>query len=101
MITKLVVFAFVTGLISGAVIVGAIAWVRDLGLKMTWWKWLLAAVWYILLLLMIFASFTFIGEGEPVAGWKTLGITLVVMLILGTGLIRLLITGRDNGSNSQ
>lgn len=94
MITNLVIFAFITGLFSGAVIVGANAWVKDLGLKMTWWKWLLSAIWYILFLLLVFASFTFIGEGETVAGWKILGISAVVIVILGTGLARILAAGR-------
>ena len=94
MITNLVIFAFITGLFSGAVIVGTNAWVKDLGLKMTWWKWLLSAIWYILFLLLVFASFTFIGEGETVAGWKILGISAVVIVILGTGLARILAAGR-------
>ena len=63
MITNLVIFAFVVGLLSGAVIVGAIAWVKELGWEMTWWKCLLSALWYFLLLFLLFAAFTFIGEG--------------------------------------
>lgn len=95
MITNLVVFAFITGLFSGAVIVGAITWAKELGLKMKWWKWMLTAIWYLLLLFLVFAAFTFIGEGEPIAGWKTLGISVVIMVILGTGLYRLLIAGKN------
>ena len=95
MITNLVVFAFLTGLFSGAVIVGAITWAKELGLNMKWWKWMLAAIWYLLLLFLVFAAFTFIGEGEPIAGWKTLGISVVMMVIVGTGLYRLLIAGKN------
>jgi len=95
MITNLVVFAFLTGLFSGAVIVGAITWAKELGLNMKWWKWMLAAIWYLLLLFLVFAAFTFIGEGEPIAGWKTLGISVVIMVIMGTGLYRLLIAGKN------
>ena len=95
MITKLVIFAFLTGLLSGAVIVAAKPWLEDLGLKMNWWKWTLLALWYLLLLVLIFAAFTFIGEGEPAAGWKTLGIATVLLAILGTGLFRLLAVGRE------
>ena len=94
MITNLVIFAFITGLISGAVIIGAISWAKDLGLNMKWWKWLLSAIWYILLLFLVFAAFTFMGEGEPVAGWKLLGITALIMVILGTALVRVLAAGR-------
>ena len=96
MITPLVIFAFVTGLLSGGVIVGAIAWSKELGLKLNWWKCLLAALWYLLFLLLIFAAFTFIGEGEPAAGWKTLGMATVVMVILGAGLYRILVAGREH-----
>ena len=90
MITNLVIFAFIVGLLTGAVVVGASTWARALGLKMSWWKWLLSILWYILLLFLIFAAFTFMGEGELAAGWKTVGISVVVMVILGTGLVRIL-----------
>ena len=90
MITHLVVFAFIVGLLTGAVLVGAISWVKDLGLKMKWWKWLLSAIWYLLFLFLFFAAFTFIGEGEALAGWKTLGISVVILVILGAGLVRIL-----------
>ena len=95
MITNLVIFAFITGLFSGGVIVGAITWAKDLGLNMNWWKWSLTALWYFLLLFRVFAAFTFIGEGEPAAGWKTLGIAALLMVLLGTGLVRIIATGRD------
>ena len=95
MITNLVIFAFITGLFSGGVIVGAITWAKDLGLNMNWWKWSLTALWYFLLLFLVFAAFTFIGEGEPAAGWKTLGIAALLMVLLGTGLVRIIATGRD------
>ena len=94
MITNLVIFAFITGLFSGAVIVGAITWAKELGLNMNWWKWMLTAVWYLLLLFLVFAAFTFVGEGEPSAGWKTIGISVVVIVILGTGLYRILVAGK-------
>jgi hypothetical protein len=96
MITKLVIFAFITGLLSGGVVVGAITWSKALGLKLNWWKWLMAGVWYLLLLVLVFAAFTLIGEGESLAGLKTLGIASVVMVILGAGLSRVLLSGRMN-----
>ena len=96
MITKLVIFAFITGLLSGGVVVGAITSSKALGLKLNWWKWLMAGVWYLLLLVLVFAAFTLIGEGESLAGWKTLGIASVVMVILGAGLSRVLLSGRMN-----
>jgi hypothetical protein len=96
MITKLVIFAFITGLLSGGVVVGAITWSKALGLKLNWWKWLMAGVWYLLLLVLVFAAFTLIGEGESLAGLKILGIASVVMVILGAGLSRVLLSGRMN-----
>ena len=92
MITNLVIFAFIVGLLTGAVVVGAITWAKDLGLHMPWWKWLLAAIWYVLFLFLFFAAFTFMGEGEPIAGWRTLGISAVILVILGAGLVRILRT---------
>lgn len=90
MITNLVVFAFIVGLLTGAVVVGAISWAKDLGLVMKWWKWLLSVLWYLLFLFLFFAAFTFIGEGEALAGWKTLGISTLILVILGAGLVRIL-----------
>jgi len=95
MITKLVMFSFFVGLLTGAVVVGANSWFKALGLRMRWWKWLLSALWYILLLFLIFAAFTFMGEGEVLAGWKTLGISVVLMVVLGAGLVRILLAGRS------
>ena len=96
MITNLVVLAFIVGLLTGAVVVGAASWAKALGLRMRWWKWLLSALWYLLLLFLLFAAFTFMGEGESLAGWKTLAVSGVIMVILGTGLFRILLVGRSN-----
>jgi len=96
MITNLVIFAFIAGLLTGAVVVGAITWTKSLGLRMNWWKWLLSALWYFLLLFLLFAAFTFMGEGEVAAGWRTIGISLVVLVILGAGLVRILMAGRTH-----
>jgi hypothetical protein len=90
MITNFVIFTFIVGLLTGAVVVGAITWAKSLGLNMNWWKWLLSALWYSLLLFVFFAAFTFIGEGEALAGWKVLGFAMVIVVILGVGLVRVL-----------
>ena len=96
MITNLVIFAFLVGLLTGAVMVGAHSWTNSLGLKMSWWKWLLSGLWYMLLLFLVFAAFTFMGEGEVAAGWKTLGISAVLLVVLGAGLVRILRAGRSH-----
>ena len=90
MITNLVIFVFIVGLLSGAVVVGARTWAKSLKWNMNWWKWLLSALWYCLFLFVIFAAFTFIGEGEALAGWKALGFSMVILIILGVGLVRVL-----------
>ena len=96
MITNLVVFAFIVGILTGAVVVGANSWALALGLRMSWWRWLLSALWYILLLFLLFAAFTFMGEGEVTAGWRTIGISVVLMVILGAGLARILLASRSH-----
>ena len=98
MITSLVFFVFVVGAVTGLVVAGAIAWAKDLGLKMTWWKWLLAALWYILLNFFVFLDFTMIGEGESSAGMKLLFFQGVFMIIFFVGLVRLLWAGREKSS---
>lgn len=95
MITNTVLFAFIVGALSGLVITGAIAWAKDLGLRMTWWKWLLVALWYLLLNFFVLMDFTLIGEGEPGAGLRLLLFQGIIMIILGVGLVRLLWAGRE------
>ena len=94
MLTKLTLFVFVLGATTGLVIPGAIAWARDLRLKMSWWKWLLAGAWYALVIFSVLLGFTVIGEGETAAGVRMLGFSAVVLIVLGVGLARLLLVGR-------
>jgi len=75
--------------------IGAVAWTKSLGLRMNWWKWLLSALWYFLLLFCIYLDFTFMGEGEVAAGWKLLLFQGIILLVLAVGLIRLLAIGRE------
>jgi len=95
MITNLVVLAFIIGVLTVLVVIGAVVWFEDLKLNMKWWKWTLAGLWYLLLLFFILASFTFMGEGERAAGWKSLAVEAVIMIVLGAGLVRILIAGRN------
>jgi len=94
MITNLVILAFIAGLLTVLIIIGAVIWFEDLKLKLSWWKWTLAGIWYILLMFFILASFTFMGEGEVAAGWKSLAAEAVLMVVLGAGLFRILVSGR-------
>jgi len=95
MISNTVIMFFIVGALTGLVVAGAIVWARDLRLKMKWWKWMLAALWYVLLNFFVLLDFTMIGEGEAAAGWKMLFFQLLFMIILGVGLGRVLLAGRE------
>lgn len=95
MLTDLVIYSFIIGALLGLVVPAAVIWSKDLGLKMTWWKWLLSAGWYLLLSGSVFAVFTLVGEGEARAGMKMLLFMTVVVIIMGVGLVRLLLRGRE------
>jgi hypothetical protein len=94
MITGTSVYFLIVGALTSLVIIGAKAWAGDLGLKMSWWKWLLAAVWYLLLIFFVFLDFTLIGEGETAAGLKMLLFQGVILIFLGVVLVRVLLAGR-------
>lgn len=87
-------FWFLLGILFVVVVVGAYVWFEDKGIKMTWWKWLLALLWYAFLNISIAAPFTFFAEKEPKGAWATLGIFGVLTVILGVGLWRLLMSNR-------
>ena len=77
------VFWIVMGLIYAVTIAGAPVWAEDLGLQMTWWKWILASLCYILLSFTFAGSFTLLGEKEPGAWYKFLGFHLILTIIFG------------------
>jgi hypothetical protein len=83
-------FWTVMGLLYALMIAGAPIWAADLGLQMTWWKWLLVIIWFCLLNTGLAAGFTFIGEKEPGAGPNILKVSMVIMIVLGFGLWLLL-----------
>ncbi len=79
-------FWIVMGLIYAMIIAGAPIWALDLGLQMTWWKWLLVAGWYGLLSYALAGGFTLLGEKEPKAWYRFLGFHLMVIIPMGIGL---------------
>jgi len=87
-------FWIVMGLVYAIMIVSARYWAEDLQLKMTWWKWLLVSLWYVILSVCIAGAFTLFGEDEPKAGYYFLGISALVLFIGGIGVWRILIHGR-------
>ena len=90
MITKVVIFAFIVGALTGPVIMAAISWAKKSQIVMNWWKWMLAGFWYIFLMFSILLSFTMMGEGEKSAGWKILLFLGIIIFILGVGLYRII-----------
>jgi hypothetical protein len=76
-------FWIVMGLVYAVIIASAGLWADDLGLQMTWWKWLLAAAWYGLLSYTFAGAFTLLGEKEPGAWYRFLGFHLIVTIISG------------------
>jgi hypothetical protein len=86
-------FWFLMGIIFVFVAASARAWAEDLRLRMNWWKWLLAAIWYGLLNLTFAAPFTLLGENETQAATFSIIFLLVISIILGVVLWRLLLIG--------
>jgi hypothetical protein len=76
-------FWIAMGLIYAVMMAGARYWAQDLGLHMTWWKWLFAFLWYVLVSFAFAGGFTLIGEREPKAGWRHLGFFLGIAVVLG------------------
>lgn len=91
-------FTFVVWILMGAisvlVVLGAIEWFKGAGILMTWWKWLITAIWYILALMGLSAPFTLMGEGESAAGWKLFLFSLPIIIITGFVVFRILRFGK-------
>ena len=82
-------FWFLMGAVFVLVAVAFLAFSRDRGWTITWWKGLLALLWYTILSLSLFAWGTLIGEGEGGAGFKLFLIGLFITIVLGVALLRL------------
>lgn len=83
-------FWFLMGLIFVLVAFAFKAFAEDRGWVLTWWKGLLAAIWYWIPMLSFYAWGTLAGENEASAGFKFFLFGLVITIILGVGLWRLL-----------
>jgi peptidoglycan/LPS O-acetylase OafA/YrhL len=75
-----------------AVLTGGALWsfAQRRGWVMTWWKWVLAVLWYALFSTTFYAAGTLVGEFEPRAGLRVLLVGLFLSLVLGVGLVRVL-----------
>lgn len=88
-------FWFLMGILTTIVAAGFRAFAGRRGWVLTWWKWALAAAWYVLFSLSFLTWGTLIGEGEGRAGLRLALLGLFVCIALGVGLWRLL--GRSPG----
>lgn len=77
------IFWIVMGLLYALIITGAPIWAQDLGLHMTWWKWILSVFWYVLLSFTFAGGFTLLGEREPGAWYKFMGFNLIIVIVSG------------------
>ena len=90
-------FWIVMGALYVLIARSAVIWAKDAGLKMNWWKWTLAAIWFIILNMTIAGATTLWGEDEPRAGNYFLGVFGVVCIVAGVGLWRIVVSGRKKG----
>ena len=83
-------FWFLNGIIFVVIVFALKAFAEDKGWKMTWWKWLLSGIWYLIFCTGLYAWGTLIGENFPTAGFRFFLFNTFLSLILGVGLWRLL-----------
>ena len=83
-------FWFLMGVVFVVVAAGFHVFARDRGWVVTWWKALLAVLWYAILSTSFFAWGTLIGENEASAGLKLFLIGLFISIVFGVALIRLM-----------
>ena len=83
-------FWFLFGVIFVVIAFAFKAFAEDRGWIMSWWKWLLTSLWYLLFIMTIYAWGTLTGEGFSGAGFNTFLFGGFICLILGVGLWRLL-----------
>jgi len=83
-------FWFLMGVVFVLVAAGFRAFALDRGWTLTWWKALLAVIWYGILCTSFFAWGTLSGENEAAAGFKLFLIGIFASTVLGVGLIRLM-----------
>ena len=84
------VFWIIMGLMYAVIIAGAPIWAEDLGLQMTWWKWILCGLWYMLLSFTFAGGLTLLAEREPRAWYKFMRFHLIIVIVSGIVLCFLL-----------
>ena len=67
------------------------AFAKDRDWIISWWKALLALIWYAIFAFSFYAYGTLMGENETSAGLKILVLGLFVCLVLGMAIWRLMV----------
>lgn len=82
------IFWFLNGILFLVVAAGFNAFAKEKGWEITWWKWVLSAIWYLVFSLSFYTGGTFRGENFPGAGLRALLLGVFISLVLGVGLWR-------------
>ncbi|MCF8222695.1 MAG: hypothetical protein K9J25_06065 [Bacteroidales bacterium] len=93
-------FWIIMGVLYMVFITGLVVWLKDLNIKMNWWKWSLVLLWFILLSIIIAGGFTLIGENEMRAGLLFIAVPGAVMIVAGVALSRFLFRNRHEKQNN-
>ncbi|MDJ0763955.1 MAG: dehalogenase [Myxococcota bacterium] len=84
------IFWFIEGILATVAVAGFYLWMKDRGVTMTPWKWVLVGLWICLASLTIAFVGTNVGENETTAALKG-GVMLgVITIAAGVGTWRLL-----------
>jgi len=83
-------FWLLMGVVFVLVAAGFRAFAQDRGWSITWWKGLLAILWYVVFCSSFYAWGTLMGEYEASAGFKIFLLGFFVSAILGVALWRIL-----------
>ena len=84
-------FWFLMGVLFFLAAAGFRVFAKDRGWVISWWKAVLALIWYAIFTFSFYAYGTLMGENEVSAGLKILGWGLFISLVLGLIIWRLLV----------
>lgn len=94
-------FWMLMGMLTILVGVGFKYLAADRGWTLSWWKWLLSIIWWVIFSLTFYTSGILVGENESGAGMWVLLSGLFVSLILGVILWRVLAHGSEDNEEPE
>ncbi|MDT8402101.1 MAG: hypothetical protein RQ743_10430 [Bacteroidales bacterium] len=92
-------FWIIMGGLYTVFIIGLAMWLKDMKVKMNWWKWSLVLLWFILLSIIVAGGFTLIGENELRAGLLFMAVPGAVIIVAGVALGRFLLKTNEEKDN--